>query len=861
MSNNFNYNDFITTETLDQQEAEFVGIEVNPSDSQTKIPVIYGFRRVEPVTVITSLTPTDATELICVYAISEGYCKGIHKIYIDGNDTGLTSTQLVHRTPVSPTSGAYAGIFTAEFLDGRDGTSATNALNLGPSELALQKLGRRIAFENLSYLVCRFKYNSGGPYKQVPKISVEFFGRYIPDVYAMTPPRFTVEFGTNPLNVIVDMLTNTNYGAGIPVDKIDVLGIMTLDPFVLQPDAQRYQPSSSIWSVNWIMDTNTAIRSNIEVLLETYNIFLYYSNGKYTFAFEEYPEGTATLDENSIIGSISVQYPSQSTKLNRCYVEYIDPASNFQSNSVYWPEEGVVHRDFVLDDAGVPLEKRITANSIIRRTEAGDLAQMTVRRSRDQVYYSFRATKEIYKFRVGDVLTIDLDFPPILDTVIITKLVMNSDFTFQVEAASWNAGFYPENFGAQYSVTTRPPSLVPGTVGVQRPVIDPTIPAPPPVPQFTVTSSADSITEGQSITFTITSTVNLNNAQAQYDLTGSTITSADFTGATPLSGILVFTGVTASLTLTLADDAVVEGNEFLIFTARLSSTQEIIGGRVVQIIDKVAQQPPSIFWLDITSPPTGTQAPTFLKLPPPTDAFLTTTANNPEFYIGPLNTAKTGVVSNLVNTSGIQCRVRRPSTSSRFATLDVGFTLIDRLTSRRQINRQIICVWGAFSAISGQQPFGYHRRSLGSTTIFRYNPSAPPIGTDQRQSQRFSPAPAAPGEILTVVPGGGIRLLRTENGIYSNVSNPLQFVINVGSSLSNSNATQIPNYLGTLGATGGVTLTFKFFELFPNSASTVPVEIGHARYNFALTTANISPLHLADSRVQYFEGTGANPPF
>ena len=865
MSNNFNFNDYIVTETLNSQTAEFVGIEVNPVESQTKIPVIYGFRRTEPVRVLTSLNPRNTNELVCVFAISEGYCKGIHKIYIDGNDSGLSSTDLVHRTIVSPTTGAYAGIFTAEFIDGRDGTAATNTLNVGPSQLALQVLNQIVEYTSLSYLVCTFRYSVGGPYKQLPKVSVDFFGRYIMDAITLSPPGFTTAYRNNPVSVIVDLLTNQQYGAGIAVSKIDLDTIINTNYF--PSDSTRYQPAEPIRTVNWICNTDAELRTNIELILETYGLILTYSNGKYVIVGEMTPDAGPTLDENSIIGSINVQYPNQSTKFNRCTVEYIDPANNFQSNTISWPPDGTVYNDYLLDDAGIVLENRISANTIIRRTEAGDLAQMIVRRSRDQNYYTFRATKEIYKYKVGDVLTIDLDYPPIFDTVIITELSMNSDFTFEVEAASWRLGFYPINFGANYSVTTRPPSLIPGSIGVQQPT-GPGVPNPPPAPTFTVSSDKLTVNEGQTFTITITSSTVLVSETVLYDITGTNITGTDFDPPEAnLTNLLQFSNSnTVSLTLTLARDGLTEGFENMTFTARLQSTRQVIGSTTITFIDSVAVQPPNPYWLTITTAPTGTQVPTFLKYPPSTFGGLGSTPNNTDYYVGPLNAAKTGVPTSLVNSQGIGVRVvSRTVGSRRHALLQVTFDLVDRLDNSRDTNRLIFCTYGQFSGIV-QSPFGYLIRNRGGNTVYRYDPSTPVYSDDRRQSQKNSPSPIGRGEILTgLLPSRGIILPRTEPGVYSNGGAaggaPLNFVINAGYSLTNSNNTTVRNCLGIIGIASGITLTFKFFELL-NLPNAQPIEIGHARYSFNLTnTALFSPGSLIDSRAAYLSGTGLTAAF
>jgi hypothetical protein len=203
--------------------------------------------------------------------------------------------------------------------------------------------------------------------------------------------------------------------------------------------------------------------------------------------------------------------------------------------------------------------------------------------------------------------------------------------------------------------------------------------------------------------------------------------------------------------------------------------------------------------------------------------------------------------------------------TSRHALLQVTFDLVDRLANSRDTNRLIFCTYGQFSAPT-QSPFGYLLRNRGANISYRYDPSTPVYVDDRRQSQQTSPT-LGRGEILTqIFPNRGIILPRTEPGVYSNSVSaaggaPLNFVINAGYSLTNSNNTSVANCLGIIGIASGITLTFKFFELL-NLPNAYPIEIGHARYSFSLTSTSLfSPGSLVDSRAAYLSGTGLTAPF
>ena len=865
------FNDYLTDLTLSEDKAKFVGIEVNPSESQTSIPVVYGFRRVEPVRLFATVLPTNTNQLICIYALSEGYCRGIDKIYIDGNDIGVNSSQLQHRTIVDVGSGIYSGILSVEFIDGRDGTSATNTANAGPSTMVSRDLSVNLPYTNLSYLVCKFTYSDNGPYKQLPKVSADLFGRYIMNDITSSgpPPTFSYSWNANPVSVLLDMLTNTVYGAGISPSKIDTTSLGYLRNFFITNYPTRYQPQAPLFQTNWIMDTSETLLNNIKLLLETYQMVLTYINGKYFFNLEQYPIGTGLIfNSDTIIGGITVQYPNQSNKLNRCTVEYIDPAINFQTNSITWPDNAATYADYLSNDADIPLERRITSNMITRRTEAGDLAQMTVRRSRDQLYYTFRATKEAYRVRVGDTIQIQLDYPAINQEVIVTKMTMLNDFTFEMECAYYSSGFYSLSFGSNYPTSQYLRPLVPGTIGVQpTPIPAPQQPTPPAAPTFVITSSNEQVNEGQTFTITITSSTSSSQV-VDYQISG--VSSSDINNAA-LAGSITFSGTTCSLTVVTTSDATTEGNETFLFTARLNATGQLIGTKTVTIIDSSINPPPANYWITIPSTPVQLYQP----------AAINTGNLNPDWYLGPLNSTKTAIDTAFINTSG-NCAGAATYVTTRFnvdggawASLELRIDLIDRSTSGRTVNKEIFMVYKDVTTTS-TIPYGYQRQkyngSAASTESYTYDPNSPPFASlDKRQSRQRSPLTTVK-EIMTSIDGtrmsGGMKLQQIAPGEYTTATNvggastTLCWGIDAGWSKSQGLRANIPYFMGWLipSATARL-INVKFFELTTGNSQSL-TQIGNRTFSMSAQVSTFIPtVYLASSRNAYSQGTGLTASF
>ena len=114
-------------------------------------------------------------------------------------------------------------------------------------------------------------------------------------------------------------------------------------------------------------------------------------------------------------------------------------------------------------------------------------------------------------------------------------------------------------------------------------------------PTYSITSnpSSGSISEGQSITWTIT-TSNVANGTTLYWQTTGSVNASDFTqGAT--SGQFTISNNTGSVTLTASNDLTTEGNETFTFQVRTNSLSgPIVAGLNATIVDTSVTPPPAI---------------------------------------------------------------------------------------------------------------------------------------------------------------------------------------------------------------------------------------------------------------------------
>lgn len=110
-------------------------------------------------------------------------------------------------------------------------------------------------------------------------------------------------------------------------------------------------------------------------------------------------------------------------------------------------------------------------------------------------------------------------------------------------------------------------------------------------PTYSVTSSVDSINEGENVSFTVTTT-NVPNGTTLYWTNDGTSTSSDFTGSPAQSGSFVINSGTASYGTTVAiNDTTTEGAETIIFNLRTGSTAGTIVASKTVILRDTSQSP------------------------------------------------------------------------------------------------------------------------------------------------------------------------------------------------------------------------------------------------------------------------------
>ena len=118
------------------------------------------------------------------------------------------------------------------------------------------------------------------------------------------------------------------------------------------------------------------------------------------------PLTTYTITTDHLIGGVQLQAPSKKNKINRAVLTFVDPDANYQAEQVVYPTDASADDITFLAEDGIRLEKKYTFNSITNREQALQMAEVMVKKSRNNQTITCNTTTDPSNVSVGDLIQI-----------------------------------------------------------------------------------------------------------------------------------------------------------------------------------------------------------------------------------------------------------------------------------------------------------------------------------------------------------------------------------------------------------------------------------------------------------------------
>lgn len=198
----------------------------------------------------------------------------------------------------------------------------------------------------------------------------------------------------NPANVLHDYLTNSRYGKGLSESVFNGFEFAALRTYTYNKGLE----------VNGALDPQSKIFDNTQLILNTANAFLVYSQGKYgpkPLAELVYDEDTYLFNEDNILGDWNISLGSKRNKQNKIKINYFNPLQNWQRDIITFPEDDLTN-PYLIADNNVVNERQIDLPLTSEARQASAIGEFLLKVSRYQDVVSFKTTWDALRLQVGD---------------------------------------------------------------------------------------------------------------------------------------------------------------------------------------------------------------------------------------------------------------------------------------------------------------------------------------------------------------------------------------------------------------------------------------------------------------------------
>jgi hypothetical protein len=214
-------------------------------------------------------------------------------------------------------------------------------------------------------------------------------------------------FSRNPALCLLDYLTSKKYGAGVPVEEIDLPSVIAAANY-LDESAPGGGPRGRIGG---IVSTGDSIENNIDLIRMSGRIDIVYENGKFRFHINKIQTPTGfSFTEDNIIGDFRFNRLGSRAVPTACSVTFSDATNDWQTGEVVFPDPGV-NNPFVDADGGFENTVHINAPLVDSRTVAYNIAQVFFSEGREDQTVSFLSNEEALSVSIGDVVTVSHETP------------------------------------------------------------------------------------------------------------------------------------------------------------------------------------------------------------------------------------------------------------------------------------------------------------------------------------------------------------------------------------------------------------------------------------------------------------------
>ena len=470
-----------------QAEQNAKGVLLNKISANSPIPVVYGQRKIGGNMVFCETSGTDNEYLYMIFTLAEGQCESCEKIYIDDKEVTWSGalTDGTERTVGSGDSNFYkdsASLISVTWYDGDDDQTYNTTVG------ALSSWTSNHRLRGISYLALKFKWNQDA-FSGLPNVHALLKGRkvYDPNLDGTKTggsgshredTASTWAWSDNPVLCTLDYMRNSRFGMGIANSYFDDnYADWQTAADVCDVDVTPYTSASAIdlMDMNGVVDTKQKCIDILKMMINGFRGYLNYANGQYKVISESTGSASISLTEDNIIGGLKVSSMDRNSRYNRVIVTYINPDKNYQTDQAQFPpldDSGLTsadrHATMKTADGGFLQEGRFDYPTITNSYQAQELAEVILRRSRNNLNVALRCDATGLDLMVGELVNVTHGTPSFsAKTFRVQGMQVNADLTVELQLTEYQASYY--TFATQAQAATIPDTTLPNPFSVVAP--------------------------------------------------------------------------------------------------------------------------------------------------------------------------------------------------------------------------------------------------------------------------------------------------------------------------------------------------------------------------------------------------------
>lgn len=428
------------------------GILLNKESNNAQIPVVYGQRKLGVTRVYVETSGTDNNYLYVAGVLCEGEIQSIESIFIDDRQVTFDGAFTHHATrEVDSSDSVYyrdgeSHIQVEAFL-GKDGQTASDILTTQTNWTSNHRL------RGVAYLAFRFKWNQD-IFGAIPNIKAVIKGKKVYD-----PRTTTTAYSSNSALCLLDYLRNARYGKGLPDAAFETnFSSFQTAATTCETQVTPYSGGSDInlFETNGVIDTSQKVIDNVKKLLNPMRAFFTYTEGVYKLTIEGTGTAVKTINSDNVVGGAKLLGERKNNKYNRIIATFVNPDKNYQEDTISYPpndDSGLSSADqhaTMLADDGVLLEGNYAFPNVTSVYQAQGLAEVILRRSRNQLQVQVRVTSEFLDVAVGDIVQIDYPTGGFNNKPFrVLGMTINEDLTVDLQLFEHQDNFYSWTSKAQ----------------------------------------------------------------------------------------------------------------------------------------------------------------------------------------------------------------------------------------------------------------------------------------------------------------------------------------------------------------------------------------------------------------------------